>query len=212
MPHEGVVILHGIFRTHRSMGALARFLERHGYAVLNLGYPSTRLSLEELADHVHPAIAAFAEQCETVHFIGCSMGGLLIRTYLKKYRPAGLGRVVMIGTPNQGSEVADYLKNNFFYRRLYGPAGQQLVTDQRHFQACLGTVDYELGILAGNRPLDMLSARIIARENDGKVAVESTRLEGMRDHRVLPCNHTFFPASRRAWAETLHFLQQGAFT
>ena len=70
---------------------------------------------------------------DPVHFVGYSMGGLIIRAYLQKYRPQHLGRVVMLGTPNQGSEVADAIRHFWLYRRFYGPAGQELITDQTAF-------------------------------------------------------------------------------
>ena len=117
MMQEGVVILHGIFRTHRSMRGLARHLEKEGYAVCNIRYPSTRKTINDLADHIHAEVTAFSE-AKKLHFVGYSMGGLLIRAYLDRYQIASLGRVVMLGTPNAGSEVADFIGNWKFYRWL----------------------------------------------------------------------------------------------
>ena len=111
MAKDGVVLLHGIFRTYRSMEKFAAFLKQNHFKILNIDYPSTRHSIESLATLIHPEIAAFAQSISgKVHFVGYSMGGLLIRAYLHRYRPANLGRVVMVGTPNQGSEVADLLR------------------------------------------------------------------------------------------------------
>lgn len=215
LPGERVVLLHGIFRTHRHMRKLARYLEQQGYSVLNLYYPSTRYPLEGLAQWIHPQIEAFAQGGERIHFVGYSMGGLLIRAYLAQHRPANLGRVVMIGTPNQGSEVADFLCRGKWrgelYRRLYGPAGQQLITTQHSFGQLFAPVDYELGIIAGDRPVDLISSHIIGQPNDGKVAVERTKLAGMRDHLVLHTNHTTFPQQPEVWAQTAHFLRFGQF-
>lgn len=209
---DGVIILHGIFRTHRSMRKLANFLEVNGFEVLNLGYPSTKHSIEAIADAIHARINAFAGSIPgKVHFVGYSMGGLVIRAYLHRYKPLNLGRVVLIGTPNQGSEVADFLQNRKLYRMLYGPAGQQLITDQSSFAHHFGAIDYEVGVIAGNRPLDLISSRIIGKENDGKVSIESTRLMGMKDHVVVPSSHTFFPSNREMLFQTLIFLQHGNF-
>lgn len=85
--NEGVVLLHGIGRSSRSLSGLGSFLSKEGYEILNLSYPSTRLSLAELADHVYPDIGSFAARFRTVHFVGFSMGGLVIRAYLKANRP-----------------------------------------------------------------------------------------------------------------------------
>jgi triacylglycerol esterase/lipase EstA (alpha/beta hydrolase family) len=211
MAKDGVVLLHGIFRTHRSMASFARFLERSGFAVLNLGYPSTKYSIEALADNIHPQISAFAARVTKLHFVGYSMGGLLIRAYLNKHRPEKLGRVVMIGTPNQGSEVADFLQNWRLYQKLYGPAGQQLITKQDSFSHYFGQVDYELGVIAGDRPIDIISSRIIRKPNDGTVSIDSTKITGMKDHVVVSSSHTFFPTHKQAWHQTLCFLQRGQF-
>lgn len=209
---DGVVILHGIFRTHRSMKGLAKFLEAQGYQVLNLGYPSTRHPIETLCEIVHPRIAEFATSLSgNVHFVGYSMGGLIIRAYLHHHHPQNLGRVVMIGPPNHGSEVADFLRHWKLYRWAYGPAGQQLITDQRAFVHLFGAVNYELGIIAGDRPIDPISSRIIGKPNDGKVSIESTKLEGMKDHITVQRSHTFFPSHRAMWKLVHDFLSGGNF-
>jgi pimeloyl-ACP methyl ester carboxylesterase len=209
---DGVVILHGIFRTQCSMRGLADFLKREGYAVFNLGYASTRFPLETLAEHIHPRIDAFAATVSgRVHFIGYSMGGLLIRAYLHRHRPQHLGHVVMAGTPNGGSEVADRMKDWRLYRVLYGPAGQQLITDQGGFASAFGAVDYPLGIIAGNRTLDPISSRWIGKPNDGKVSIDSTRLAGMTDHIIIAATHTLFPGNRTMWRLALEFLRSGKF-
>ncbi len=140
------------------------------------------------------------------------MGGLVIRAYLHRYKPQNLGRVVMIGTPNQGSEVADFLQTRKLYRMLYGPAGQQLITDQSGFMHHFGAVDYEVGVIAGNRPVDLISSRIIGKANDGKVSIDSTKLSGMKDHVIVPSSHTFFPSNPHMLMQTLEFLKQGKFT
>lgn len=208
---ECVILLHGIFRTRLSMRGLAWYLEDSGFRTEAITYPSTRYALEELAEIIHPKVEAAAKGCTRVHFVGHSMGGLLIRAYLCAHRPAALGRVVMLGTPNNGSEVADFLQHMKPYQWLYGAAGQQLVTRQDAFAACLGQVDYELGIIAGDRSLSPVSSYIIGKANDGKVSVESTRLEGMAAHLVLSCPHTFLPSAGRVGAQVAHFLHHGRF-
>ncbi len=207
---ETVILLHGIFLTRWHMAPLAAFLHRQGYEVCNIGYPSTRYPIEELIEWLQQKIAPVSGQ--RVHFVGHSMGGLLIRGLLARSRPANLGRVVMLGTPNHGSEVADYLKSWWLYRKLYGPAGMQLGTeDMPHLSALLGTVDYDLGIIAGDRTWDPFFSRLLPKPHDGKVSVESTKLEGMKDHIVLPTTHTTLPWSRQVHRQVVNFLKEGVF-
>lgn len=149
--NDTVVLFHGIARTKKSMEKLAGFLSGHGYRVVNVAYPSTKFSLEDLVGLIRPQIDDAATNAGEgrIHLLGYSMGGLVIRALLKDYRPANLGRVIMVGTPNNGSEVADFLKSWFLYRKLYGPAGQQLITDQRTMIGLFGAVDYDLASSPG---------------------------------------------------------------
>lgn len=211
-PTEGVIVLHGILRTRASMQGLAQFLKDQEFDVLNLNYASTHYPLEQLIDQIHPEINAFINTLSgLVHFVGYSMGGLLIRAYLKKYRPTRLGRIVLVATPNQGSELADYLSRFWLYKKIFGPAGQQLITNQSAFKDQFAEVDFESGMIAGNRPLSFITSYIIGKSNDGEVSVQSTQLEGAQDHIVLPYNHLFFPKKKKMWHQVCHFLQFGQF-
>lgn len=211
---DGVVMLHGIARTSASMRPLQRALEAAGYTVLNLDYRSRHLPLDALADAIHPVVARFAEGLAgQTHVVAHSMGGLLARIYLARRRPARLGRVVMLGTPNGGSEMADLLRGWPPYRMVFGPAGQQLVTDQTtDLRTAFGVVDYDLGILAGDRPLaPFIAALVMPGANDGTVTVASTRVAGMADHLVIATSHTGLishPETKRA---TIPFLRRGRF-
>jgi len=209
----GVVLLHGIARTSRSMGKLERALQETGFATLNLGYPSRRKPLDLLADHIHPAVANFAERNNgPIHFVGHSMGGLLVRVYVAKYRPAQLGRVVMLGTPNRGSEVADLLKGLSLYRSFFGPAGLQLTTDPDGMLKSLPALDYAVGIVAGNRTIHPISSTLILpRPNDGRVSVASSKLDGMADHITIKAFHAGLPRHTVAISQTIAFLRKGRF-
>jgi pimeloyl-ACP methyl ester carboxylesterase len=210
---DGVVLLHGILRSRRSMQGLARFLRAAGYRTLNLDYPSTRQPIEAIAVHIHPEVTAFAPSVSgMLNFVGHSMGGLAIRAYLYRYRPPNLGRVVMLGTPNRGSEVADILKDRWVYRRFFGPAGQQLVTEFAAADAIFGPIDYELGVVAGSRSIDPISSLIIGDPNDGRVSIERTKIAGMADHVVVAASHAFLPANKQVQRLVLEFLRRGRFS
>lgn len=212
-PQDGVVLLHGISRTSRSMHKMQCAMEAAGFATLNVDYASRYKRLEMLAEDIHPAIARFAEAIEgSTHFVCHSMGGLLARVYLATHPPQNLGRVAMLGTPNGGSEIADRLKNYAGYRKFFGPAGQQLVTIRDEAtEALLLPVSYPVGVIAGNRSIDPLSSAFLARPNDGRVSVANTKIEGMTDHIVVNTSHPWLIRHRQAIDQTIAFLQQGHF-
>lgn len=208
---DHVVILHGIARSNSHMKKLAVYLEKDGYDVINLNYPSTTYKIEELTEIINEKISKRVTDDKKIHFVGYSMGGLMVRALIHKYNYKNLGKVVQLAPPNQGSEVADFVKNFWPYRKIFGPAGQQLVTDQSATKHLFGEVSYELGIIAGNATIDPISSLIIPGENDGKVSVKRTKLVGMKDHIVVRVSHTFFPSSKEVQKQTLHFLNYGKF-
>ena len=205
----GVVLLHGIARTSASLTKLERALRAAGFATLNIDYPSRSKPIAALADDIHPAISGFAERDAPLHFAAYSMGGLVTRTYIAKYRPTRLASVVMLGTPNGGSEVADLLSGSRLYRAFYGPAGLELTTARPE---TLPTVDYPVGVIAGSRFIDPVAGLfILPKPNDGRVSVQSAMLSGMTDHVVVKASHTGLPRHSVAIAETIAFLRDGRF-
>ncbi len=210
---DGVVLLHGISRTARSFRKMQAALEGCGFATLNQDYASRRKALEALAEDIHPAIQRFADGIDgSVHFVGHSMGGLLARVYLARYRPKRLGRVVMLGTPNSGSEIADRLKHIGAYRAWFGPAGQQLVTQRdATIAAMFPPIDYPVGIIAGNRSVDPIMSAFLPKPHDGRVSVENTRLDGMADHIIVGTSHPWLVRNGRAIEQTITFVRDGSF-
>jgi hypothetical protein len=190
-------------------------LVAEGYHTVSLGYPSTRATIEEIVSDHFPAAL---EQCQqfnpkTVHFISHSLGGIVLRAYFKDVKPENMGRVVMLSPPNQGSEAADNLKDWWVYRWINGPAGQQLTTDEDSFPNRLGPADYPVGIITGDRYVifDYWLSNIIPGQDDGKVSVARSRLEGMHDFMVVHESHPFIMDDEYVQEETLYFLQNGLF-
>jgi pimeloyl-ACP methyl ester carboxylesterase len=210
---DGVVLLHGISRTARSFRKMQTALEGRGFVTLNQDYASRRKALEALAEDIHPAIQRFADGIDgSVHFVGHSMGGLLARVYIARYQPKRLGRVVMLGTPNSGSEIADRLKNFGVYRAFFGPAGQQLGTQRdAAIEALFAPVDYPVGIIAGDRSIYPITSAFLPKPHDGRVSVENTRLDGMADHIVIRTSHPWLVRHSVAIAQTIAFLKAGKF-
>lgn len=210
---ECVILLHGLARTHKSMAKAANVLQRNGYVAINVDYPSTEKRIEELAN---TAIEDGLRQCEAaaaqpVHFLTHSMGGILVRYYLAQRAIAGLGRVVMLSPPNQGSEVVDKLAGVPGYYALNGPAGDQLGTDVNSVPLALGPAGFELGVITGDRSINLFLSTLIPGADDGKVAVERAKLDGMTDFIVVPSSHPFIMRNKKALAQSIFFLQHGKF-
>lgn len=206
-----VVLLHGIARSSKQMDKLEAYLQKQGYDVINISYPSTDYTLDELTDIIYNDITRNVDEDKPVHFVGFSMGGLLTRAIIHKHKPKNLGRVVQLAAPNNGSEVTDFLKQDWFYKAIFGPAGQQLTTDQQKIKHLFGEIYYELGIIAGNNTIDPLSSIIIPGDDDGKVSIKSTKLKGMKEHIVVSSSHTFFPYNKTVHRQTAYFLKNGVF-
>jgi len=211
---ECVILLHGLARTSSSMKKLKKRLLQAGYVVVNHDYPSRKGTVEELSEKAIPEAIALCEQqarVSRIHFITHSMGGILVRCYLAAHELPKLGRVVMLSPPNSGSEVIDKLSEVPGFRIINGEAGQQLGTSEKDIPKILGEANFELGIITGNRSIDPFLSLLIPGSNDGKVSLESARLEGMADFLVLPVAHPLIMRSSEAIAQSIYFLRHGRF-
>jgi triacylglycerol lipase len=209
-----VVLLHGLGRTRWSLWPVAREAARRGYRVHNLGYPSRRAPIERLAESIGRRIHDIASDTGVVDVVTHSMGGIVLRAAVAAgaLPPELIHRVVMLAPPNHGSELADRLRDYLVYRLATGPAGQQIGTSDDSLPRRLPPPPFEVGIIAGRRSGNPAFAHVLGAENDGKVTVEATRLDGMRDLVVVDRSHTFIMWAPDVLSKTFAFLETGQFS
>ncbi|MCH2189873.1 MAG: alpha/beta hydrolase [Gammaproteobacteria bacterium] len=219
MGKEAVILLHGLGRTRFSLHKIASSL-KSDYRVINTGYPSRRYSIEALAEI---AIRPSLEKCRDankVHFVTHSMGGILVRQYLSNHTIDNLGNTVMLGPPNQGSELVDFFTSKpllaSIFKTVNGPAGIQLGTSANSKPNSLRPngdypSNFNVGIIAGSKSNNPFFDTLISGDHDGKVSVERSHLQGQTDHIVVPFDHTFMMQKDSVIDQVKAFLISGKF-
>lgn len=210
---ECVILLHGLGRTASSMRKMEEELSSSGYVVVNLGYASRSAPIEELAQ---TAIPEGLQRCRSsdaakIHFVTHSLGGILLRYYLEEHSIDEMQRSVMLAPPNQGSAAVDVYRRVPGFRLINGEAGFQLGTNADSIPLALGRVEFDVGIIAGDRTIDPLTSKMLKNPDDGKVSVASTKVEGMNDFLLVHHSHAFIMKSPEVIRQTRHFLASGSF-
>jgi pimeloyl-ACP methyl ester carboxylesterase len=209
---DSVILLHGLARSDRSMNKLQQALLQKGYRVHNVSYASTRNNIEKLAEEAIGPALKLCPKAQKLHFVTHSLGGILVRQYLLHHQIDNLGRVVMLGPPNKGSEVVDKLCDFPGFRFINGEAGLELGTGESSVPNKLGAAKFDLGIIAGTRSINLILSHMIPGVNDGKVSVENTRLEGMHDHLQMKVTHPFMMRNAKVIEQVIHYLESGRFS
>jgi hypothetical protein len=195
------------------MRPMAKALHEAGFATANVDYPSQSGSVEQIAPL---AVGMGLEECRNngatrIHFVTHSLGGILLR-YQNEHAPIpDLGRVVMLGPPNQGSEIVDKTRDWPGFEMMAGDAGAQLGTNDESVPSQLGPVEFELGVIAGTGTINVFASSMLPDPDDGKVSVASTRVDGMNDFLVVSNSHRYITRSDVVFRNTESFLRSGEF-
>lgn len=215
---DTVVLLHGIVKSPIDLLAASLYFKHHGYATYRPGYSVREAGISAIADRIWANITqrGLDTPDAKIHFIGHSMGGLVIDDMLRRHQPQNLGRVVMWGTPLQGSDYADRLDASGIwgpiYRMVFREPGQGLrvAPGMPHRDQPIG---YEAGVIAGTCSMNPTARLFIGAHgaHDGIVPLKRTFREGLRDHLALPVTHSGMLFSPGVMRQTAHFLKQGQF-
>lgn len=210
--HEHVLFIHGLWMTGLEAMTFRRRLQEHGYETSVFSYRTTREPLERTVARLHDAVQALraSDRVGQLHFAGHSLGGIMTLAYFERHAErTPPGRVLLLGSPVQGSAAARRLRTNPIGRALLGPAAGAHLTDPtpRRWQGVR-----DLGVIAGTREAGV--GRWIGgleAPNDGTVALAETQLPGARDTLHLPVSHMGMLISRRVSEAAAAFLRDGHF-
>ena len=203
---QAIVLIHGIWVSGWVMKPLARFLEAQGYATSLFCYPSVTRSPVENAMPLQRHVETL--DAEQVHFVAHSLGGVLLLNFFSHYPEQRPGRLVILGSPLNGSTKAKRILALPFGRKMLGRSviGGLLDGGLR----C--PPGREVGVIAGSRALGLgLLLGPFRQPNDGTVAVAETRLGGLSDHLVLHTSHTGMLLSKQVAGQVLAFIREGRF-
>jgi pimeloyl-ACP methyl ester carboxylesterase len=208
-----VVLVHGLGRSRASMSKLAEALEAQGWAVLDMGYPSTRRSLQEHAAQLGGLLDHLAaDGASQVDFVTHSLGGIVVRSALARNdrwrEQLKMGRLAMLAPPSQGSSFAQALKDFVPFRMVMGEVGPQLAVDEA---GAVPAPDCRFGVVAAQRGDGGGWNPMLKGADDGVVTVEETKLEGMEDFLLVRGTHTFVMDKPKVVAAVLQYLETGDF-
>lgn len=220
-PMEGkaVIVLHGLFRTRSCMTSLGNAItDAGGYNVFCMGYPTTRGSVATHAQSLDSVVRSM-EGISEINFVAHSLGNLVVRHWLgdlaesKRTLPKGqsFGRMVMLAPPNRQPKLATLLVRGMLAELIAGPAAEELASRWETLEPKLSTPMFEFGVLAGGKNDGRGYNPLLPGDDDGVVTVESTRLAGARDFRLLPVLHSFFMNDQRVHDHAIRFLKHGYF-
>ena len=206
---QHVVYVHGLWMPGSESLLLAhRLLREFGFQVHPFPYSAVTWGMEEITAHLHSFVRSL--EIPAAHFVGHSLGGLVIYRYFERYPEQIPGRVVFLGTPSIESRAAVQAARLRFVTTLMGPSVADELLRPRERRWTFGR---PLGIIAGSQSLGI--GQFLAgfeEECDGTVGISETRLPGATDHIVLPVSHMGMLVSPRVARETGLFLTNGRFS
>lgn len=206
--HATVVLVHGLWLSGWSLLLLRRHLQRCGFSTIYaFSYQSVGRDLLENGTALNAFLLTLS--APTIHLVGHSLGGLVIRALFQQHPQQRPGRIVTLGSPHRGSQPANVLARSAFGRRITGRSIAQLVAGtpedwplpSRDFGVVAGSMSLGLGTLFARLP----------KPNDGVVTLAETLVPGATDHIILHVSHIALVLSRRVADQVCHFLKNGRF-
>lgn len=205
---EAVVFVHGIWMTGAEMLLLRRRLNHCGFDCYSYRYQSLRRTPRENAIKLNQYLQSI--RADVVHLVAHSLGGIVVLHLFEQYPRQKPGRVVMLGTPIRGSQVAQKMAASQWLQHLLGRSIERgLLGDAPRWQA-----DRDLGVIAGTEGLGLgklIMLGELQEPNDGTIRLVATCSSGIKEHLALPYSHHGMLFARPVASSVCRFLQSGAF-
>ena len=208
MDGPAVILIHGLLQSSKCMSDMAATFEKAGYQTIEFDYPSTQISIPEAAQYLDQLIGSL-DGIDEINFVTHSMGGLVVRAYSMEFEDPRIKRMVMLGTPNQGAELADITQQYWILRTAAGPGARQLGTRPDGLIPKLPAPKFEFAVIAGSRGTPTGWNPLIPGDDDGTVTVESTKLGGAADFTTVHALHSRLLWHEEALAHTVNFIKEG---
>ncbi len=215
---QQVVLLHGLGRSAGSMRKLEKALIKQGYRVFNPGYAGITGSYDSILKKLMAQLHDWVIPQNTLHFVGHSFGGILIRGILSVCSNTWqLGNCVMLGTPNQGTQTAQFMTNHPILKYFTPVVAKQLLPTSELIRE-LPEPPLPTGVIAGSQSRSLLvpvtwfyKAATNNAPGDGVVEINNTRCRKMSDFIVMPLHHSFMMWDSQLIRQVIHFLKFARF-
>ena len=201
-----VLLIHGLGRHAGIMDKPKKVLRKAGYSAHSLNYATLFESIEGHADQfIH--LLENLKGIKKISFVTHSLGGLVAREILSRalvWNGATAHKLVMMGTPNKGAQIAEFFNRMKTYQFISGPSGQDVRPSGKPKD--LPEPAIPMLIIAGGLGNDIGFNPLLHGDNDGIVTVAETRLDSPHEFKLVKIIHTTIMDHKDSISAMLKFL------